>query len=335
MALEIRAADFNSEYPATLDSSEQPHGYEWTCDAGDVWRIQRLALSQGDEFRVEIQSAQVVFGRHGTNALWAAVFPDQPGTLTRANPGQGERVTSLWLRFHPARVGELFPTDTVVDRGDPANVGPARRMAAHKLRSCWQAGGLPMVPTKESVTVDLETSEGPRRFYSIDTTQGTVQYADDFRTRPLPVAKPIESESAIEVFDAIWNAFDEEYAMFSVKPRVDWAGLRDKYRPLAAIAKTNHALAELLAELLSELEDLHVYVQVDGFYLPGYTRNRPLNASRNALNTLVGPLEGAGKDLSWAITTDEIGYVAIDRLADPELPECSIVCFRSWMRRAG
>ena len=48
--------------------------------------------------------------------------------------------------------------------------------------------------------------------------------------------------------------------MFAIKPKVDWAKLRETYRPRAAAAKTNHELATIISEMLDHLEDLHVYV---------------------------------------------------------------------------
>lgn len=40
--------DLARSYPATLDHSEMPQGYSWTCDENDVWRVNRL---QRPEFR--------------------------------------------------------------------------------------------------------------------------------------------------------------------------------------------------------------------------------------------------------------------------------------------
>src|SRR5262245_33208717 len=101
--------DLAKVYPATLDASDTPQGYAWTCDDNDVWQLSGFVFDVKDQIRIEVKSARVVFGRHETNALWAAIFPDEPGDLVKASTGQGEHITSLWLRFHPARVGELFP----------------------------------------------------------------------------------------------------------------------------------------------------------------------------------------------------------------------------------
>jgi C-terminal processing protease CtpA/Prc len=97
--------------------------------------------------------------------------------------------------------------------------------------------------------------------------------------------------------------------------------LRDEFRARVPAVKDNLKLADLLAEMLGHLKDLHVAVRVGDLDVPVYQRERPLNANRLALPSLLGPLTIAGHDLSWCITDDRIGYIAIDRLTDPELPQ--------------
>ena len=178
-----------------------------------------------------------------------------------------------------------------------------------------------MVPEKSSVTVDLETREGPRRFFSIDTVNSKVRYVDAFKKRSLPAGKAFDRETALHVFDNVWNAFDREYAMFVVKPDIDWPKLRDEFRSRVPAAKNNWELAHLLAEMLAHLKDLHVAVRVGGMHVPVYRRDRPLNANRLAVAKLLGPVTDSGHDLSWCLTGDGVGYIAIDRLTDPDLSQ--------------
>jgi len=77
----------------------------------------------------------------------------------------------------------------------------------------------------------------------------------------------------------------------------------------------------LLAEMLAHLQDLHVGVRVGDVEVPVYQRNRPLDANRQAVPKLLGPVTVAGHDLSWCVTADGIGYIAIDRLTDPNLSQ--------------
>jgi hypothetical protein len=316
------AIDLGQRYPATLEYSEQSEGYSWTCTAQDIWRLKEFRYALGDEFSIRLGPAQVIFGCHGTNVVWAVVIPDQPGEIVAAKAGQGEHITSIWLRFHPARVGELFPAAGVLGPGDAAARPLALRVAAHKMHGCWQANNQPTIPQRKTINLDIDTREGQRRFYySADTESGKVNYVDAFRTRPVPAVKPLDSQAALTAFDKVWQAFDREYAMFAIKPQVDWAQLRTVYRPRAAAAKTNQELATIIGEMLDHLEDLHVYVQVDGTYVPGYRRDRPLNANPAAWASLIGSIASTHDDLDWGRTRDGIGYLNIDKLTDDTLPQ--------------
>ena len=177
-----------------------------------------------------------------------------------------------------------------------------------------------MVPIRAALTVDLETRSG-RRFYVIDTDFDSVEYVDAFRTRSFASGRRLDRSKALETFDKVWKAFDSEYAMFVVKPQVDWDALRAKYRPMAEEAEDDHDLAIIISEMVDQLEDLHVYVQSGNATLPGYSRNRPLNASVAGVERLVGPITEAGRDLVWGRTADSIGYVQIRRLQDVRLPQ--------------
>lgn len=318
-ALTAADVDLLERYPATLDVSPEPRGYEWTCGKEDVWRLKSFNFKVGDTFQVELKAAQVVLGHHESSVLWAVVIPDQPGEVVKASAGQGEHVTSVWLRFHPARLKEFFPPDTVVERGDAAVLALARRLATHKLRNSWHSNGLPMVPARGAGTFDVETREGPRRFFAFDTDKAEVNYGDV--KRPLPVPRKLGRDAALAVFDKVWEAFDREYAMFVVKPDVDWAKLRDEFRPRAADAGDNFEVAEVLGEMLVHLKDLHVFVRVDSFDVPGFNRRRPLNANRKSLPLKVGNVTTVSGELSWCVTADRIGFIAIDRLTDPKLPQ--------------
>lgn len=320
VASTLFAEDLAKRYPASLEFSKKPRSYDTQARAEDVWRLSAFEYELSDQFKIKLGVAQVVFGQHQNNVLWAAVFPDSPGEIVTARPGAGEKITSIWLRLHPARVGDLFPEKTVLKQGDDALLTQANRLASHKMSSSWQQGGRAMVPLPESVIFDLETKEGSRRFFAIDTRQETVKYVGAFRTRSLPVAVAFKPEAGAEIFDKVWDSFDREYAMFAVKPDVNWQKLREQYRPRAIAAKSNWELAEVLSEMLSHLEDLHVYVLVDGSYVKGFNRPRFFNASPPAAPQLVGPLKQT-KGMRWGRTKDDLGYIAVDSLSVPALSD--------------
>lgn len=72
--------------------------------------------------------------------------------------------------------------------------------------------------------------------------------------------------------------------------------------------------------MLTELKDLHVYVRVSGSFLNGYQRKRLFNASPAAAVNLIGLLNQI-KGLRWGRTQDQIGYIAVDTLSIPSLPD--------------
>ncbi|HCO22434.1 MAG: hypothetical protein CME31_24035 [Gimesia sp.] len=312
------AEDLGRKYPASLEYSKQPRGYDSTTTKEDVWSLDSFEFKLTDKFEIQLGPSQVVLGRHGRNVLWAAVFPETPGEIVTADAGKGEHVSSIWLRLHPARVGELFRASTVTKQGDSKWIEQAVALARHKMRSSWHQGGKPMVPVRESLIFDLETKEGNRRFYAIDTSQQTAQYIDAFRQRTLPVAAPFKTGDGAEIFDKIWSAFDREYAMFVIKPDVDWQKLREEYRPRAVAAKNNRELAEILSEMLAHLKDLHVYVQVERTYVKGFNRERLFNASPAAAAHLIGKINQV-KGMRWGRTEDDIGYIAVDSLSKETL----------------
>ena len=123
--------DLGKRYPATLDFSEQAKGLVCTCGPEDIWRLKEFNYSMGDDFGIRLGPSQVVLGRHDTNALWAVVFPDEPGEIVAAEQGKGSHITSIWLRFNPARVAELFPAETVLGQGDAAKKTTGRSELPH------------------------------------------------------------------------------------------------------------------------------------------------------------------------------------------------------------
>lgn len=316
--------DFARIYPATLDASEKPVGHEWVTQPDDVWRLSRFALDWGDDLRIHLADATVVFGRKDRNVLWAVLTPDAPQPLASRKAGDTEKIAAIWLRFHPTRVAELFPPATVSGPGPHTALVPARRIAAWKMIASWQAGNLPVVPTRGSLIVDVDTTAGTRRFFSRDVSDPSrepeVTYVAAFENRALPPLVPVDADQALATFDAVWSAFDREYAMFDLREGIDWPRLRNELRPDAQAAKNTYDVGLVLARLLAPLRDLHVSVRVGDEFIPVYNRPRPLNASWNACRTLVGTLQTPRGDLAWTKTDDGIGYVNIFRLNDRDLP---------------
>ena len=69
-------------------------------------------------------------------------------------------------------------------------------------------------------------------------------------------------ETVGEGFDELWKTMDRNYSYFALKPDVDWAKLRDEYRPKAIKAKSADELAAVLKEMLGHLKDGHVWIDL-------------------------------------------------------------------------
>ena len=318
------AGDLAREYPATLDWTEAPVGRWWTCGEQDVRKLASFELTRALDHRVSIElgPSTLAIGRAETgDALWAVVLPRKPGALSTTLPGGGEQVESVFLRFHPALVGELFPARTVRGRGDAEALREAHRLAAWKMSSGWQSGGLPVVPWEHWITADIETVEGPRRFLTLDLKETRARAEPAFAGRALPDDVPVTRDEARAVFDAVWSAFDAEYARFGELPEVDWDRLGRELGRDAAKARTRHELAWVLSRLLAPLGDLHVSVSVDGEHVPCARRHRPGNVSWEVLRARFPDLVDTKQDVAWSRTEDGIGYVAVYALSNRALPD--------------
>lgn len=173
-------------YRPTLDYSDEGIGRDWTSTKQDVWSLSSFGYSVGGRFEIRLGPSAVVFGRHGTNVVWAAVIPDEPGKLLKAPAGAGENVTSIFLRFHPQLVQKIFPPAIVRGNGPAERLIPARRVYQYKINAGWQTGNLPVVPKENSITFDCETAQGNRRRFEHDTDAGAVNYHSFFLKRSIP-----------------------------------------------------------------------------------------------------------------------------------------------------
>ncbi len=63
-----------------------------------------------------------------------------------------------------------------------------------------------------------------------------------------------------EMFDALWNDYNDTYALFEVR-NVDWDAQYEKCRPLISEDMTDKEFFEVLKKLLYPLKDSHVYVK--------------------------------------------------------------------------
>jgi len=314
----VAGQDLAKIYPGKMGWSGS--GLFPVCAAEDVWRLKKFALVMGRDFKISCREATVAFGVHEGNVLWAAVFPDEPAKIVGKVKGNGESAKTIFLRFPPADINVVFPPGTVSKRGDAWLWPEGVRVARRKI--CWRwctPGGNPTIVQSGWRLVDVDTVEGGRRFYGVNIGTGKVEYAPEFEGSPVPLSPPITPRDARIAFDEVWSAFDAEYACFGLRPKLNWGKLGKAYRKEIDRADTVFRLAALIADMLSHLENLHVWVMAGEDALPGFSRPRPLNANWKAIGHILGPVTKAGKNLHWGRKGD-IGYLNVHGLSDENLP---------------
>lgn len=118
------------------------------------------------------------------------------------------------------------------------------------------------------------------------------------------VVKP-GSSGLISDFDRFWETLDRTYPYFIVKG-VDWAMLRDTYRPLASQAGSQEELVEVLVTMAGHMRDLHVFFRApDGSVRATDQPTAFVNWDAESWRTR---MRGAG----WTQVAPNLGYARVD-----------------------
>ncbi len=315
--------DLLQRYPTKLTAGDtrpdQARSWEFTED--DVFRVTQYRLEVGKELRVDVGPADLGIGHCADGAVWAVLIPRASGTLTSRGTNQ-DVISHVWLRFHPKEITRLFPPETVSASGATNLLAQMRFIANTKMNSSWHAGDRAMIPELKDMTVDVDTKDGPRRFFSVDTEAQTAQYWDAFENRSVRLPPALIPDLAMSAFDQLWEAFDQKYAMFVLRPEVDWTSLRGQYRPKALACKSTYEFAGVCADMLKNLRDLHIWLKVADSYIPVFNRPRSANANPRAYRSILGGLNQE-EGVAWAVTSNNIGFIAISGWEDSKIPtEC-------------
>jgi hypothetical protein len=314
----LAGTDLSKLYPATIDRAEAKYCRSWTVGPDDVFKIDSFHYAVGKDFEVSVKKAVAVFGHWDRNVVWAVVLPEKPGKVRWKETGE-EEVVNLYLRFAPSRLAELFPRKKVRKNGPAEALIPAKRIHAAKINAWCQIDNMPVIPEEPWIMLDVETPEKKRRMFMTDTGKLSVKYEPFFADKAVmpPPAEKIEKGDALAAYDKVWETFDRQYAMFVIRPEVDWKKLGSIYRKVAAKAETRYEAAGAIALLLSHLRDLHVWVRAGDEWLPGYRRLRIGNGNPRALREFLIGISGPEEDVSWGRTADGIGYISVWGLSKP------------------
>jgi RNA polymerase sigma factor (sigma-70 family) len=130
-------------------------------------------------------------------------------------------------------------------------------------------------------------------------------------------------ETVGDGFDRMWKAMDRGYSYFTIKPDIDWAKLRDEYRPKAVAAKSEAELVMVLRDMLGRLKDGHVWLETSsGERIGTYRHPWSLNGNRKViLDQLVDTTECGKYAIVGKTKPDGFGYFLMTQqsAATPEL----------------
>jgi C-terminal processing protease CtpA/Prc len=307
-------------YPTQLTTSDYSpsSARSWEFAETDVYGLAKFKIEAGDNFKLELKECDLGVGHCADGAVWAVIIPRTQGNLSSSVSAKVECVAHVWLRFHPGQITNLFPAAEVSTNGNSALMFQIRAIANAKMRSSYQANGRALIPDPKDLTIDVDLTNSVRRFFTLDTKAAAVRYFADFENQSVKLAPAISRALAEKMFDQLWEAFDRDYAMFVLRPEVDWEKLRTEYRPRAISSKSTAELANVCAEMLRNLRDLHVWLTCVGNPVPVFDRKRAANANPAAFRSLLGELNG-DRNVMWAITKDDLGFLAINAWNDSVL----------------
>ena len=125
------------------------------------------------------------------------------------------------------------------------------------------------------------------------------------------------------VFDSLWTAFDQTYALFEDK-RVRWDDVRRAYRPRALRATSEAEFFDVVAEMLALLNDNHVKltgwsgIMSAGGDLRGAAGIEDFSGDLIREEYLLGrPQERVNGSISFGWLADSVGYVHVAAMDDP------------------
>ncbi len=308
-------------YPTTLTAGDTApaRARPWEFSAADIFQVSEFSLDVATNFHIQAGVSDVGIGHCVDGAVWAVVLPRENGLLTRQGVSGDESIAHVWLRFHPAQINLLFPPPTVSAAGATNLLSFMRAIARHKFQTSFESDGAALIPDPNDMVVDADIQDGPRRFFIVDRRARAAAYVAAFERQNLKPHPALTPELAAAAFDQLWGAFDDGYAMFSLRPEINWATLRDQFRPRALACKSSDDFADVCADMLKPFRDLHVCLSLAGTSVPVYDRPRPSNSNPSAHKAILGSLNKVGR-LQWAVTPDKIGFVAIYGWDDDAIP---------------
>ena len=118
----------------------------------------------------------------------------------------------------------------------------------------------------------------------------------------------LEQLTPQDSFQVLVEDMDRNYPFFSLK-QTDWRGLTERYRPRAEGAKDGQEFSQVIAEMLSKLSDMHVWIESPAGRLTTYRSSYDANFDHNELRRKLRGVREFGR-LGFVGRTEE-GYGAV------------------------
>jgi carboxyl-terminal processing protease len=134
---------------------------------------------------------------------------------------------------------------------------------------------------------DSQCASGTERIDVISSTETRVILREDKR-KPEP-----DEFNPAECFDKVWGIINDEFWDPNFNG-VDWVGARKRYRPEAIAAEDHESLAEIINQMLAELETSHTryYTKWDpGYYIIKVVFGKP-DTHRSGIGVVTKKIEG-------------------------------------------
>jgi C-terminal processing protease CtpA/Prc len=140
------------------------------------------------------------------------------------------------------------------------------------------------------------------------------------------------SYSPEEVFESVWEAVDQHYALFDVKS-VDWNALHERYHPMIGPNSSDEEVFSVITAMLSHLNDSHVMLSAPSLkrdfsagYLGRYIEERGLAGAMEYLKSRplptvyfeTGTLESRDEAVRYGWTKGGNGYLHLSGFENTE-----------------
>lgn len=123
-------------------------------------------------------------------------------------------------------------------------------------------------------------------------------------------AGPLTEADNVEAVEELRRAIDERYSYRDLR-RLDWDELFTRYEPKMMAAQSAGAFAEAAAQLLAHVQDMHIWLEVNGRTVHPFKRNIERNYNLSVLEKAVPRFRKRSATVYAGMFNDGIGYVLI------------------------